>query len=325
MSPKKNGQLNLKDIPDPVPKPIEGAPRAFATEVTPDIAVKWLEKNTMNRPLRQSSIDTWAEAMKAGKWELNGHTIIISNTGDVLDGQHRLSACFLSGATFESYVIIGMTKDVFATLDTGKKRSGADALSIHNKMNGIEGEYESAVIAACRTCLEYKEGVWKTRHTHTITNADMIQFLEANPGIVTWVKKAKTKKRDWVNRHAASIGAVAYLGSKKYPMKAETFVEGFVTGDNLAADSPIRELRRKLGTETKWIKWDRLKLIIYGWNLHINNEGRHTLKRPTEVPVIAGTEPPSRLKKESEKDAPLKKRKKIITISDRGARTVRYR
>ncbi len=319
MVTKKNGHAEDKkalDIPVPVPKAIPGAPPAFATEITPDMATKWLEKNTMNRTIRQSSVDTYASIMKRKQWKLNGHTIIISDTGDVLDGQHRLSACFDSGASFESYIIIGMTKEVFDTLDQGKRRSGADALHIHNKMHGIEGKYDAAVIAGVMTCLEYKLGIWKSRHSHVITNHDKLDFIEKNPSITEWVKKARSKKKDWVNRHSSGIGAVAFLGSKKFPMKAETFVAGFMTGNDLPDDSPIRELRRRVSTETKMIKWDRLKLIIYAWNLHVDNKGRHTLRMPTEVPIIAGTEPPVRLKTET--------KVKRITVSTKGTQTTRY-
>jgi hypothetical protein len=319
MSIKKNGVEEKKEliIPTPAPKPIAGAPPAFATEITPDMAVEWLEKNSMNRKIRQSDVDNWADVMKRKQWELNGETIIISDIGDILDGQHRLSACFLSNTVFQSYVVIGMTKEVFTTIDTGKKRSGADALHIHNKMMGVEGKYEAAIMAAVVTCLEYKTGVWKARHSHTITNTDKIEFLEKNPGISEWIRKVRAKKKDWVNRHAASIGGIAFLGSKKYPMKAETFVAGFVTGNDLPDDSSIRELRRRLGTETKLKKWDRLKLIIYAWNLHVDNIGKHTLRMPAEVPVIAGTEPPVRLKKE-----PIIKKR--ITVSPKGNQTVRH-
>jgi len=321
MVSKKNGHaesIKALNIPVPIPKPIPGAPPAFATTITPDMATKWLEQNTMNRKIRQSSVDTYASIMKRGQWELNGETIIISDTGDVLQGQHRLSACFDSGASFDSYVVIGMTKDVFDTLDQGKRRSGADALYIHNKLHGVESKYENAIIAAIMTCLEYKNGLWKSRHTHTITNHDKLDFLERNPGITEWVKKARSKKKDWVNRHSSSMGAIAFLGSKKYPMKAETFIAGFVTGNDLTDDSPIRKLRRKFATETKMIKWNRLKLIIYAWNLHVENKGKHTLRMPSEVPVIAGTEPPVRLKDT------IKVPKKRITVSVKGTQTTRH-
>ncbi len=321
MVSKKNGHaesIRTLDIPVPVPKPIPGAPPAFATEITPEMATKWLEKNTMNRRIRQSDVDKYADIMKRGQWERNGETIVISDTGDVLQGQHRLSACFLSGASFESYVVIGMSKEVFATYDQGKRRSGADALHIHNKKNGVEGKFEAAIIAAIVTCIEYKDGLWKGRHSHVITNHDKLNFLEKNPGIAEWVKKARSKKKDWVNRHSASMGAVAFLGSKKYPMKAESFIVGFVTGDDLTDDSPIRELRRKFATETKMVKWDRLKLIIYAWNLHVENKGKHTLRMPAEVLVIAGTEPPVRLKDT------VKVPKKRITVSVKGTQTTRF-
>jgi hypothetical protein len=321
MSAKKNGNIESvksTEIPIPVPKPILGTPPAFATEITPEMAVKWLEKNEINRRLSTSSIENWADVMKRKQWELNGETIIIGDTGDVLDGQHRLWACVESNTSFESYVVIGMSKEVFDTIDTGKKRSGADALHIRNKMKGVESKYEGAIMAAIVTCLEYKMGVWKARHSHVITNQDKIDFLEKNPGIASWVLKARVpRKKTWENTYAANIGAITYLGSKKYPMKAETFVAGFITGNDLPVNSPILNLRQRLGTEKQLKKWDRLKLIIYAWNLHVENTGKLMLRMPAEVPIIAGTEPPVRLKAEATP-------KKRITVLNKGTQTVKH-
>src|SRR5258706_13354695 len=109
MVTKKNGHAEDKkalDIPVPVPKAIPGAPPAFATEITPDMATKWLEKNTMNRTIRQSSVDNYASIIKRKKRKLNGHTIIIKDKGDDLDGQHWLSAVFDRLASFETCRII---------------------------------------------------------------------------------------------------------------------------------------------------------------------------------------------------------------------------
>jgi len=305
---KKNGHgsdTKTSDALIPEPKVIINAPQARAVTIHPDTALQWLEKpsfNVMNRPIRQSDVTNWADIMKRGQWQLNGDAIRISITGKLLDGQHRLWACVEARTPFQSYLIEGLPDEVFDTIDVGKKRSATDMLRIHNKLGSVEMKYENVIMASILTILEYKMGVWKQRHTHVITHHDKIEFLEKNPEIVEWVKKAHVKGMGrWENRHTAGIAAVVFLGSKKFEKKAETFVIGFITGNDLPVGSPIAALRNRLGTTTQLEKWKRMSLITYAWNLHVGNETKIDLRIPSEMPVIAGTEPPIRAKKEPPK------------------------
>lgn len=60
--------------------------------LTPDIASRMLNTNQRNRPLKNNVVKQYAAAMLRGEWKLNGETIIISRDGNLLDGQHRISA-----------------------------------------------------------------------------------------------------------------------------------------------------------------------------------------------------------------------------------------
>lgn len=286
----------------PAPELIVGAPQARPVTITPDMAYAWLENpsfNIMNRPVRQSDVNNWAAIMRRGEWQLNGDSIRISKTGKLLDGQHRLYACIEANTEFQAYLIEGLEDEVFDSIDVGKKRSASDMLKIHNKMAGIEPmKHEGLIMAAITTILEYKFGTWRERHSHVITHHEKLDFLEKNPAIKDWVLKARVKgTKRWENTYAANIGAVAFLGSKKYQMKADTFVIGFTTGNDLPVGSPISALRNRLGAEKHYEKWDRMKLIIYAWNLHVDNSSKLDLRMPAELPVIAGTEAPIKISK----------------------------
>lgn len=311
---KKNGHdsptKDLKTKPlKPAPELIVGAPTSRAVTVTPEMAYTWLENpsfNVMNRPTRQSDIDNWAAIMKRGEWQLNGDTIRISVTGKLLDGQHRLFACIEANTEFQTYLVEGLPDEVFDTIDVGKKRSASDMLKIHNKIAGTEPmKHEGVIMAAITTILEYKYGTWKQRHTHVITHHEKLEFLDKYPGVKDWVLKSRVKgTKRWENTYAQNIGAVAFLGSKKYAMKAETFVIGFTTGNDLPPGSPIGKLRDRLSAEKHYGKWDRMRFIIPAWNMHVENklvDPVKQLRQASEVPIIAGTEPPVRQPKETKK------------------------
>ena len=43
--------------------------------VTPDMALEMLEKNTMNRNIDQKRVEQYVQDMRCGRWQMNGTTI----------------------------------------------------------------------------------------------------------------------------------------------------------------------------------------------------------------------------------------------------------
>jgi len=100
--------------------------------VTPDIAKAWLEKNTINRPLRRTVVDSLRQAYERGEHRLTHQGIAFAKTGELLDGQHRLSAIaqMPRGFTVPVMVTSGLPAEAFEAIDQGLKRSHSDVLRI---------------------------------------------------------------------------------------------------------------------------------------------------------------------------------------------------
>lgn len=97
--------------------------------VTPEKAVEILAKcNRGNRKLRIGTVAKYARMMALGQWRLSPEAIVISRTGRLLNGQHRLSAVVQSGVSVRFLTIRGPDDDVFSVLDRGAIRTTADAL-----------------------------------------------------------------------------------------------------------------------------------------------------------------------------------------------------
>ena len=95
-------------------------------KITPAKAKEYLKKNTDNyRKLSRATVTRYAEAMKAGRWELNGEPIVFAESGILKDGQHRLAAIIRSGMTIETNVSRGVS-DKVTIYNTGKKRTNVD-------------------------------------------------------------------------------------------------------------------------------------------------------------------------------------------------------
>ena len=67
-------------------------PSASLVYVTPDMAKRWLSKNTGNRPVKKAKVAQYARDMTEGRWEITGEAVKFAQSGRLIDGQNRLHA-----------------------------------------------------------------------------------------------------------------------------------------------------------------------------------------------------------------------------------------
>jgi hypothetical protein len=103
--------------------------------ITPSMANKMLEMNTINRHLREHYVRALAMEMLEGRWiENTGIPILLNGDGTIIDGQHRLNAVVLANKAMRFTVTSGIQKDVIEVVDTQLPRKMADLFS----MSGIK-------------------------------------------------------------------------------------------------------------------------------------------------------------------------------------------
>lgn len=262
-------------------------PETKVVIITPEVAEKMLEGNVHNRPVHQSIVEQYADQMKRKLWQLNGESVVIDKTGTLLDGQHRLWACIESKTSFETVVVFGIEPESFSTIDTGSKRSAADVLHIAGITRNI-----AVMAASANICIGYRRGSLRSKgnRNNAITRSDILKFVQLNKGLEMWVEKALSG-RGWEKSYASPVAAVVYLGATKYREKAEEFMLGWTTGENLGSKSPILALRHRLGTEKRLPRIQRIGLVIHAWNSFVDNKQLVILKMPKgDDIVIRGTE-----------------------------------
>ena len=103
--------------------------------ITPQIAARMLEANTNNRPARNGLIQSYADDMRAGRWQMNGDAIRFNVDGQLIDGQHRLLAVVRSGLAISSLVIRNLPAEAFQTIDGGATRKAGDLLNLMDVKN----------------------------------------------------------------------------------------------------------------------------------------------------------------------------------------------
>lgn len=119
--------------------------------VTPELAAKWLDVNYINqRPVNAVLVARFAADMKAGRWCYNGAPVKFSKEGFLIDGQHRLTAIRLSGASAPMLVVRHHVAVEMNTIDAGRSRTAGDSLV----MAGLTDRGCGKNSAACASALK---------------------------------------------------------------------------------------------------------------------------------------------------------------------------
>lgn len=112
-------------------------------KITPEKAQEYLKHNTENyRGLNKDRIISYANDMKKNAWQFNGEAIKFSESGKLIDGQHRLHAIVRAGVPVDMLVIRGVDDSV-NMYDIGSTRS----LGQIAKARGIVPGWYSATMA----------------------------------------------------------------------------------------------------------------------------------------------------------------------------------
>jgi hypothetical protein len=121
-------------------------PFNIVKQVSPEMAAKWLEGNTHNRPLNEAAIDRLVRDMQAGRWRLTHQGIAFDANDVLIDGQHRLWAVVIANVTVPMRVFFNELAANMAAVDTGHIRSNLDVMDLA----GEAGKITSLHLAALR-------------------------------------------------------------------------------------------------------------------------------------------------------------------------------
>lgn len=98
--------------------------------VTPDMAREMLKNNQGNRTISPTRVNYFVSLMRSGAFQLTHQGICISSDGRLIDGQHRLQACVVSGIPMEVMVTTEADQKLFSVIDTGRNRTNSDLFKI---------------------------------------------------------------------------------------------------------------------------------------------------------------------------------------------------
>ena len=101
-------------------------PHSQVETIGPAVAADYLSSNTINRKISPAIVAKYAGMMARGEWELTHQGIAFNAEGDLIDGQHRLTAIIKSGAHIPMMVTRNLPVQAYYAVDQLRVRSIAD-------------------------------------------------------------------------------------------------------------------------------------------------------------------------------------------------------
>lgn len=238
-------------------EPIGNDLHQWQGHVDETLAAKILEGNANNRPLSDAHAKRIARQMTNGLWKINGETVKIGSTGDVLDGQHRLWAIIYSKSRVWMIILFGLRPEAFATIDTIRKsRSGSDVLAI----NGLS-HHRKATSTALLYLTHYQRGTLLNARAaeNRVENSGIEEAYAAHPEMVRAVAHVSDKLRRFVN--PGILGFTYYLVSSHDQELADRLVDTLEDPTSAAVTDPFFKLREAVLVRSDEKRRDPLLMI----------------------------------------------------------------
>lgn len=213
--------------------------------ITPADAEKLLRRNGVNRALNKHVVARYMSDMQTGQWKLNGEAVIVNGTGELKNGQHRLTACVKANVPFTTLFVSGVKDDAMATIDSGASRSLADVLTLQGYAHKDAISIASAVKWLVRYDTMIERGTDQPGPVNNQSHHELLQQLHNHPGVVYSVEQANT----WAKTTPAPKSVIAFvhaLTSIHYsPSQADEFFDNVANGTG-DPDGPAQVVRRTL-------------------------------------------------------------------------------
>lgn len=195
------------------------------------------------RKLTPRVVDAYAQAMRAGHWALTHQGIAIADTGELIDGLHRLHAIVQSGVPIQMLVTRNIPSQCAAgmhtidVIDRGKIRGIGQQLQLrHGYANGktVASICRAIEAAACRACTVTQLG-------HTVGNALAVLDVYG-----TEIKHVSSHASNISGLRNGAVRAGFAFAMHVYAEEVRLAYDRFVTGENMAKGDPMLTLRNHL-------------------------------------------------------------------------------
>lgn len=253
--------------------------------ITPKLAERMLTRNPKNRVFRDGVARKYTRDMIAGNWVMNGEAIQFDTNGDLINGQHRLTACVRSGKSFKSLIVANLPPEVVMTIDSGATRSAGDALHFKDVPSG------NSIAAASRYAMIFRDPKLIAK---SYTHSEIWAFYQANGAIAKGVRVTTTATAGM----RSILAALYYISDVVSPHVTEEFAEAWVHGAG-ERGNPVLTCREKVYkaiiSGKPMSTRDKMKLAAYSL-VKLYKGGTIAVARPGPEIILPGWTTNTRLK-----------------------------
>jgi hypothetical protein len=265
-----------------------------ATKITPIMAEHLLKKNKCIKPIKASDVKKLTKEMTLGKFEWNGASIVLDNRGNLIDGQHRCTACVDSGKPFHAVLIWGVSHSGKLTVDTGRPRNIVQYLAKQGYTNPSLLSNTARIIYAFENADKEDDGTLPIDFS-SVTPTDILGVLDTYPDLPISVAKVTECSRELVFKYGrAMLTALDFITRmiEDKPKVADEFLNisaGYLTKSK---EHPAYILRSRIIYDiakrgVQMNKQSEQNTLIKAYNMHKQNLRSRTIKVAVdEKPVV---------------------------------------
>lgn len=263
-------------------------PKTSIVELTPDMARGLLGNNPDNRNISPRTVSKFAEDILNDRWQMNGETIIVADTGELNDGQHRCHAVVLADKPIHTAIITGVPRAARFSTDMGTARTTGNILS----MSGVSNSNNIARVAALLHQVERWGEVRKSAGGRGSTKQEIVDFAHAHMDELlfgfSFVTGGSARKLGPVGSIACAAVIIARYADED---GVRDFFESLVSGENLTKTNPIFVARERLISEqlNKTLTPHKaMEMIFRSWNAWRSSRRLNRIAIMGEWPEIKG-------------------------------------
>lgn len=246
--------------------------------LSPSRAKALLAVNADNRTIADATVAVYAADIENGRWQFNGEPIIVSDTGELNDGQHRCCAVIASGRAIETFVTVGIPREARTTTDMGKARTVGDFLYMHEIADGNNVAAIAAILYAfennavsARSSKGSSNNV--VRSNKRPTKAATLSYAKANMDDILAAKKVvNATAAGKVGSYSRLAALLILIARRCKDWEAATgFITSVIDGVNLRETSAAHITRERLLRERAnrtLSPFLTFQIVILGWNAH---------------------------------------------------------
>ena len=250
-------------------------PFTITVELTPELAELLLRSNPANRNVSQYKVTTYARDVSEGRWAHNGETIIVADSGELNDGQHRCLAVIEAGRAIVTEISFGVSRETRSTVDIGMKRTVGQHLAMTGALDANTVAHAAALLLTYERSQRFQQLTMQSRPTPS----EVFEWAQTH-----YLDDDVRVGRNTANKIPGGAGlyaALHFVLSKISVSDASRFFELLKTGADLGKNDPIYKLRERLRDDKRQ---KRLKspaiaaMTIIAWNAWRKRRGIKSLE-----------------------------------------------